>query len=129
MSENYESVKKRTEPIAIDGWFAAGYRNAQLNYFIYILSFGIPLISVIGLVFAYVNRDAGNDIVETHYTYQIRTFWIGLLYSAISFIMTFFFIGLFMYLLLGIWWLVRSVKGLIAVSSKEPVANPDSWLI
>ena len=39
---------------------------------------------------AYINRgQAAGTWAESHYTYQIRTFWIGLLYSCISILLMF----------------------------------------
>lgn len=47
------------------------------------------LVTIAGLVMAYLKRsDYDNSIYQGHVTYLIRTFWIGLLYGFISFILT-----------------------------------------
>ncbi len=125
---NEREPSPNTAPANLDGWVASGYKNAQLNYILYLLSFIFGFTSIVGLIFAYVNRDQADEIVYSHYQYQIRTFWIGLLFGVISFFLTFVFIGILTFLLLSIWWLVRSIKGLMLVSRQEPITNVNTWL-
>ena len=57
----------------------------KLIYILYLVSITLGVTILIGLVIAYMNRgQATGTWAESHYTYQIRTFWIGLLYSLIS---------------------------------------------
>ncbi len=128
MSNDVENENLNTEPVQLNGWMVAGYKNAQLNYFLYLLAFFLGITAIVGVVFAYVNRDDANSTVYSHYTYQIRTFWMGLGYSVICLILTFVFIGILLFMLLSVWWLIRSIKGLMAISRKEPIANPETWL-
>ncbi len=39
------------------------------------------------------NRGKVGGIYDSHYTYAIRTFWIGCLYSLISLVLTFLFMA------------------------------------
>ena len=109
-------------------WIQPGKLNAQLVYILYLVSLAIGLTVLVGLVFAYMNRGNSEDWVDTHYTYAIRTFWIGLLYSFICLILAFVGIGFVLMFLALVWFVVRCVKGLQALTRDEPIANPESWL-
>lgn len=111
-----------------ESWFAPGRNNVLLVYVLYLASFVFGLTIIVGLVFAYVNRGKAPLWLQTHYTYLIRTFWIGLLYSLISLVLMMVAIGFLLGLAVAIWVIVRCVLGLQKVSRSEPVGNPESWL-
>lgn len=113
-----------------DRYFDPGGDNAKLIYILYLVSLLVGITSIIGLVMAYLNRgDARGTWAESHYTYQIRTFWIGLLYGFISVLLMFVLIGFLLILGVAIWWIVRCVKGLQWASAGQPVPDPQSWII
>ena len=65
-------------------YLAPGGANVRLIYILYLASLVVGVTILIGLVIAYLNlREAIGTWAEGHYTYQIRTFWIGLVYSLI----------------------------------------------
>lgn len=102
--------------------------TAQLIYILYLASLLLGITAVIGLIWSYVSRSAAPAWLQTHYTFLIHTFWKGLLYSVISFVLVFVLIGLLGFLFTIVWWVVRCVKGLQAVSKKQPIADPTGWL-
>ena len=102
--------------------------TAKLVYFIYLGSLVFGILVIVGLIIAYVNRDRSGGWVDEHYRFQIRTFWIGMLYLVIVIIAFFFLIGWILLGLLVIWWIVRCAKGLRAVSRSEPYPNVMTWL-
>ncbi|MGI9402662.1 MAG: DUF4870 family protein [Rhizobiaceae bacterium] len=110
-------------------WLEPGRNNAQLIYILYFLSFVIGITVLIGLIMAYLNRGRAGEIVETHYTWLIRTFWIGLLYSMISFVLTIALIGFFLMFAVVIWVVIRLVKGLQLLGRGEPVPDTQTWWI
>lgn len=118
-----------TDPVALDGWMAPGGKNVQLIYILYLASFFVGLTGIIGLVIAYLNRDKAGGYVETHYTWLIRTFWIGLLFSLISALLMFVGIGFLLFFAVAIWVVVRLVKGLMALGKSQPIPDPQSWLV
>jgi uncharacterized membrane protein len=107
---------------------AAETRNASLVYILYLVSFVIGITCLIGVVMAYVNKGSAPEWLRSHYRYQIRTFWIGLLYGAIGAITTMAFVGFAVLVFVAVWFIVRCVKGLKNVQAGEPVAKPDTWL-
>lgn len=119
----------QTPSDAIDGWTSPGRNNVRLVYFLYLGSLVLGITAIIGLVFAYINRGKAAPWIDSHYTYQIRTFWIGLLYFLISMILMMVLIGFLAMIAVIVWFVVRCVIGLQRASEGKPVANPKSWLI
>ncbi|WP_394690535.1 DUF4870 family protein [Hoeflea sp.] len=117
------------EPRQTDRWLEPGRTNLQVIYILYLASFVIGLTGLIGIVLAYLNRGKSEPWLESHYTWAIRTFWIGLLGSFISFLLFFLVIGMFTIILVAIWFIVRIVVGLQKLGRNEPIDNPQSWLL
>ena len=65
--------------------------------------------------------------MRTHYRFQIRTFWIGLLYVAVSWVATLILIGWLVGLFTLVWWIVRCAKGLKTSTAGVPYDNPTTW--
>ena len=116
-------------PRQTDRWLEPGKTNVQVVYFLYIAGMFIGVSALVGLVIAYINRGKVGGWVDTHYTYQIRTFWIGLLYTLVACLLMLVAIGFLLILAVAIWVIVRCVIGLQAAGRGEPVRNPESWLI
>lgn len=112
-----------------EGWFSPGRQNVQVVYVLYLVSFVVGLTGIVGLIMAYVNRGKSVAWVDTHYTYAIRTFWIGLLYALIASILMLAAIGVVLIFAVAIWIVVRCVIGLQKASAGEPIARPTSWWI
>jgi uncharacterized membrane protein len=112
--------------------------NAPLNderqmafviYLLYLASLAFPPLSIAGLVLAYVNRETAPDWLKTHYQFQVRTFWIGLLYGGVSFVLCFVLIGLPLMLASLVWFIVRCALGIDRLLKREAYPTPDSWFI
>jgi len=106
-----------------------GSGPAKIVYALYLLFFFVGLTPVIGVIVAYIYRDDAPDWLRSHYTFQIRTFWFGLLWSAIGTLLAIVLIGWLILLIVAIWWIVRCIKGLKAVSQQREVPNPASWAL
>ena len=116
-------------PRQTDRWLEPGKTNVQVVYFLYIAGMFIGISALVGIVIAYINRGKAGGWVETHYTWQIRSFWIGLLYSFVSVLLMIVAIGFVLIFAVAVWVIVRCVLGLQAANRDEPVRNPESWLI
>jgi len=114
-------------PLGMRGDPAAGY-DANVVYILYLVSLVIGLTGIVGLVMAYVNRADSPEWVQTHYRFQIRTFWIGLLYIVLSLACLIIVVGFVMWLLTVVWLVVRCVKGMQALSRGEAYPEPATWL-
>jgi uncharacterized membrane protein len=101
--------------------------NANLVYILYLLGLVVGVTTIVGVIMAYVNRAEAPDWVQTHYRFQIRTFWIGLLYGLIGALTCIIVIGFFWLGFVLIWWIVRCVKGMQAISRGLPYERAASW--
>mgnify|MGYP006945316752 FL=1 len=97
-------------------------------YALYLASFVVGFTSVIGVVIAYVYRGKGPEWLDEHYRYQIRTFWIGLLYASVATLLTVVLIGIPLLIALAVWLIVRCVKGFRGLQDKRAPDNVGSWL-
>ena len=116
-------------PRQTDRWLEPGPTNVQVIYVLYLASFVIGITAIVGIVIAYLNRGKAGGWIETHYTWAIRTFWIGVLGGFVSLLLMIVGIGFLLALAMGIWVVVRCVVGLQAVGRREPIRDPQSWLI
>jgi uncharacterized membrane protein len=95
-------------------------------YFVGYVSGGIT--TIIGAVIAYLQAPSAESAMKSHYTFQIRTFLIGLLYLFVGMLLLYHIIGGFI-LLWGFGWsVIRNIKGILALNRNAPIANPESWL-
>lgn len=116
-------------PRQTDRWLEPGPTNVQVIYATYLLGFVVGITPLIGIVLAYMNRGKAGGWVESHYTWAIRTFWIGILYGLIAAVLSVILIGFLLMLAVAVWVIVRVVVGFQAVGRGEPIKNPESWLI
>lgn len=81
--------------------------------------------SIIGVVVAYMKRgETAGTIYESHLAYAIRTFWIGLAMAAAGLILLLVFIGIFVLIFTGVWYIIRVVRAFLAWADGKPIANP-----
>lgn len=112
-----------------DRWLEPGESNVRVTYYLYIAGLVFGITWVIGLVIAYINRGKAGAAMDTHYTYLIRTFWIGLLYCIGSAVLTVIVVGFIGLIATLVWFIMRMVAGLQALGRGEPVARPETWLV
>lgn len=103
-------------------------KMAQIIYFIYFAGLIIPIAHIVGVVMAYINRGDGPAWLETHFRFQIRSFWMFFLYCLIGSLLAAVGIGLLIILLAYIWYIVRCAKGLKFLARKEEIPDPATWL-
>ncbi|MDX1348024.1 MAG: hypothetical protein R3189_07225 [Thiomicrorhabdus chilensis] len=97
-------------------------------YALYLANLIVPFAALVGVIMAYVNKSDGTDFLESHYQFQIRTFWIGLLYGFIGVLLTFIVIGWLILFFTAIWLIIRCVKGFKYLGKQEPMPEPTSWM-
>ena len=102
--------------------------TAKVIYILLIVSTLVGITGIIALVMAYVFQEESEDWLQTHYRFQIRTFWIGLLYITLGAITFLIGIGYLIFLFTFVWLIVRCAKGLKQLENNQPVKNLESWL-
>ena len=114
----------------------------SILYVLYIIAiFSGGLLAIVALVINYIKRDdVRGSIVESHFTWQIRTFWWYLIWNIIAFVpfLFLFFTGenvdvfagvaliatTFCLLVVGISWLwivYRAILGMIRLHDHQPM--------
>ena len=114
----------------------------SILYVLYIIAiFSGGLLAIVALVINYIKRDdVRGSIVESHFTWQIRTFWWYLIWNIIAFVpfLFLFFTGenvdvfagvaliatTFCLLVVGISWLwivYRAILGMIRLNDHQPM--------
>ena len=102
--------------------------SAKTIYILYLIGIVVGITSIVGVIMAYMNRGDAPQWLATHYQWQIRTFWIGLLFGIVSALLTVVIIGFLLALLALIWYIVRCAKGIQALDKSEAIENPTSWM-
>ncbi|TNE57183.1 MAG: hypothetical protein EP341_04240 [Sphingomonadales bacterium] len=94
---------------------------------LYVLSFATGITGIIGVIMAYIWRGEMHEPwLESHYTYLIRTFWIGLLASIVAGVLSLVFIGMLLFPVIAVWFGVRSVLSLVKAQKREPMPDPET---
>lgn len=80
--------------------------------------------SIIAVIINYVKRDAvRGTFLDSHFSWQIRTFWWSLLWVIVAGVMIVTIVGVVLalplLLLLGLWVIYRIVRGWIALSNRK----------
>jgi len=77
---------------------------------------------IIGLVINYVKRgDVASAFVGSHFRWQIRTFWFGLLWTVIGWATLVVFVGFVILFVNSVWVIYRIVKGLLRLNDGREV--------
>jgi uncharacterized membrane protein len=89
--------------------------------------FGWP--SIIAVIINYVKRsDARGTWLESHFTWQIRTFWYALLWAVLAVIAFVTVIGIpiayGMLFVLGVWAIYRVARGWLRLKDRQPMPTP-----
>ena len=117
------------EPRQTDRWLEPGKTNLQVIYVLYLASFVIGITGIVGIVLAHINRGKSEAWLESHYTWAIRTFWLGLLGALVSGVLMIVMIGMLLMPLVALWVIIRTIVGLPKLGRNEPIADPRSWLL
>lgn len=86
--------------------------------------FGVP--SIIAVVINYLKRDgAKGSFLESHFRWQIRTFWFALLWCLMGAFLFVTFIGIpfavAVFFAAGVWVIYRIARGWLALRDRKPM--------
>jgi uncharacterized membrane protein len=99
-------------------------------YLLYFAAYIFGITALIGVIIAHLRFPDANPLLGSHYQFQMRTFWIGLLSLVAGAVLVTFVpvIGVAILIWWLIWSLVRNVKGLLALNDYKPIREPASWM-
>ncbi len=106
-----------------------GKKNLILIYVLYLCGIIIPILPIIGAVFAFANKNHKNELWRNHYIFAFRTFCFGILGAFVAMITTFIFIGPILYMLVFIWFVVRSIVAMQYLLEGVSHPNPLTFWI
>jgi uncharacterized membrane protein len=93
-----------------------------LIYVLYAASFLVGITAIVAIIMNYIKKgDVAGTFLESHFRWQIRTFWFGLLWSVVG--------GLLMVVVVGwaviaanfVWLIYRIVKGFLRLNENKPM--------
>ena len=99
-----------------------GRTITQVVYVLQALSFAFGVTAVAGVVLnhLYLHQVRGTWL-ESHFQWQIRTFWFGLIWSIVGLMTYLLFVGWVILLGVYLWTLYRVVKGGINFFAARPM--------
>jgi uncharacterized membrane protein len=84
--------------------------------------------SIIAVILNYVKRsDVRGTWLESHFRWQIRTFWFGALWVALCGLFVLFTLGLGLFVVwiplgfVALWFIYRVARGWMALSNRKPM--------
>ncbi|MBE9605338.1 hypothetical protein IAI18_10710 [Acetobacteraceae bacterium H6797] len=125
MSENYPNLAPGYSPPSKE----ESLRNLTLViHLLYVAGLFTGIASIAGVVIAYFKRaDAAGTIYASHFTYAIRTFWIGLILGFVGWLLTFILIGFVLLPLFWVWFVIRVVRVMLAWQERRPIEKPEAF--
>jgi len=91
-------------------------------YSLYALSLFFGVTAIIAIVLNYLKReDAQGTWLESHFSWQISTFWWGLLWFIVGAITWIILIGWLVWGVACIWFIYRIAKGWLNLNDNKPM--------
>lgn len=95
---------------------------ALVVYVLYALSFLYGVTAIAGVVIAYIKRDdVRGTWLESHFAWQIRTFWWGLVWTVVGVVLALVAVGFLILFAVWIWAIYRVVKGWLRLNDGREV--------
>ena len=99
---------------SIDGGSEAERSTLLITYVLHALAPFTALTGIIAVIISHIKvGETQSPFIRSHHSWLIRTFWWGVLTMVV--------IGVFGFIVLGIWWLYRTIRGFINYSEKRPM--------
>ena len=91
-------------------------------YALYAASFFVGITAIVAIVMNYVKKDdVVGTLYESHFRWQIRTFWFALLWGCVGAITLIILIGWPILIAISIWVIYRLVKGWLRLNDNKPM--------
>jgi uncharacterized membrane protein len=95
---------------------------ALLVYVLQAAGFLVGLTWVVGVVINDLKIEAvRNTWLETHFNWQLRTFWLGLAGMIVAWVLAILKIGVLVGLAVTVWAIYRVAKGWLALVDRKPM--------
>ncbi|MFU8924962.1 DUF4870 family protein [Acinetobacter puyangensis] len=95
-------------------------------YILYALSIVVGITSIVAIIMNYIKREEVQDTwLQSHFDWQIKTFWYTLLGAIVGFVLMLILIGYLVVFVVTVWFIYRIVKGLVVFLDNKPIG--DGW--
>jgi len=89
-------------------------------YALYAASFFLGITAIAAVIMNFVKRsDVAGTWLASHFRWQIRTFWWGLLWGIIGLVTLFIYVGILILFLNAIWYIYRIIKGWLRLNDNK----------
>jgi uncharacterized membrane protein len=91
-------------------------------YGLYAASFFVGITAIVAIVINHIKReDVAGTLVESHFRWQIRTFWFALLWGVLGVITLIVVVGWLILMANGVWIIYRIAKGWLRLNENKPM--------
>lgn len=91
-------------------------------YALYAAAFFSGITSIVAIVINYIKKEeVAGTWLESHFRWQIRTFWFGLLWGALGAITFIIVIGWVVLAITCVWLIYRIAKGWLNLNDNKPM--------
>jgi uncharacterized membrane protein len=95
----------------------------HVTYALYALSLFSGITAIVAVVLNYIKRDdARGTWLESHFSWQIRTFWWCLLWALVGWATFIILIGWVVWGVAFVWFIYRIAKGWLSLNDNRPMA-------
>lgn len=91
-------------------------------YILQALSLFVGVTAIVAIIINYLKRDeTRGTLYESHFLWQMRTFWWGLLGLALGYLTVFLLVGFIILFAVYVWLIYRVVKGFLNLNDGKPM--------
>ncbi len=95
----------------------------HVTYALYSLSLFSGVTAIVAIVLNYIKRDdARGTWIESHFSWQIRTFWWALVWGVLGWLTFLILIGWVIWGVAFVWFIYRIAKGWLNLNDGKPMA-------
>lgn len=93
-----------------------------LIYALYAASILVGITAIVAIVMNYIKKDdVAGTFLESHFRWQIRTFWFGLLWSLVGVVLMVVLVGWAVLFANTVWMIYRIAKGWLRLNDNKPM--------
>ena len=93
-----------------------------ITYILYAVSAFVGITAIVAILINYIKReDTAGTIYESHFTWQIRTFWWSLAWCVLGIATAVVLVGVVIMLVSAVWFVYRIVRGWTELTEGRPM--------
>jgi len=95
----------------------------HVTYGLYALSlFGLGITAIVAIVLDYIKLDdARGTWLESHFRWQIRTFWWSIVWAVLGWLTIIILVGWVVWTVACVWFIYRIAKGWLNLNDNKPM--------